>query len=199
MSDNLKYFLNRQWGTTSKDGDSLGFGFYNGSAGFTVFRKGEHKPALNFKVDVGTALALVKHLEQATAADPSTTFRKALVRPRYNRDTKQWAADVTLTIVRESNMYSIELSGRGISIIFPVKSQSVLSYGDATMTKEQRSALGIQELTTVLKQGTVVGAMLSTFNNPPYRPGQNNNSSSTTGSSNPDTSSVSIAEEELAF
>ena len=199
MSDNLKYFLNREWGTTSKDGDSLGFGFYNGSGSFTVFRKGEHKPAISFKVDVGTALALVKHLEQATAADPSSTFRKALVRPRYNRDTKQWAADVTLTVVREANMYSIELSGHGLSLSFPIRSQSVLSYGDATMTKEQRSALGVQELTTILKQGTVVGAMLSTFNNPPYRPGQNNNNSgSSTTASNPD-NSTSSAEEEFAF
>lgn len=198
MSDNLKYFISRQWSSTSKDGDSLLFGFFNGTASFSIFRKGEHKPTLNFKVDVGTALALVKHLEQATAADPSATFRKALVRPRYNRDTKQWAADVTLTVVREANMYSLELSGHGVSMIFPIRSQSVLSYGDAAMTKEQRSALGVQELVTILKQGTVVGSMLSTYNNPPRRPGQGTSQGSSTPASNPD-NSASSAEEEFAF
>jgi hypothetical protein len=191
----LKFDVNHIYGARNTDEASLSLGCFGGRASMVVFKKGSKQPDIKLTLDVGFTLELIKRLEAGIAASKDETFRKPLVRCRYDRDTKQYIPDVTVVVCKEAGMMSIEISGNGCSAKFPLRTATVISNGEATMGKEQRSILGAQELIVVLKDYLPTATLLSRFNPPPRNPG-NNQQNRNTNNSNPDTN---YQDDSLAF
>lgn len=161
--DDLRFNLQNIWQLRNENGDSISLSPFNGRVSLVIFKKGSSKPDIKMPVPTSYSLrwtAIAKELMMATPG-----IKIPFVQMRYDPQAKQTVKDLTIVFAKdEKGCYYLEVQSPKMSPVkFNIKSSGMYSNGSDPMTDEERSSIGLQEFSYVLKNKMHIAEMLSTF------------------------------------
>ena len=161
--DDLRFNLQNIWSLRNENGDSISLSPFNGRVSLVVFKKGSSKPDVKMPVSTAYSLrwtAIAKELMMATPG-----IKIPFVQMRYDPQAKQTVKELTIVFAKdEKGCYYLEVQSPKMSPVrFNIKSSGMYSNGSDPMTDEERSSIGLQEFSYVLKSKIHIAEMLSTF------------------------------------
>ena len=161
--DDLRFNLQNIWSLRNENGDSISLSPFNGRVSLVVFKKGSSKPDIKMPVSTAYSLrwtAIAKELMMATPG-----IKIPFVQMRYDPQAKQTVKELTIVFAKdEKGCYYLEVQSPKMSPVrFNIKSSGMYSNGSDPMTDEERSSIGLQEFSYVLKSKIHIAEMLSTF------------------------------------
>lgn len=155
------YNLSHIFTLRNKNGDSFLVGSFNGFSSFTVFKQNEHAPSIKIAIPRALSLEIVKQLKKLLNSEGAS--RSPIVIQKYDPTTKSFKDSDVITLVKsDKNLYSIELSSKGNSVVFGFRASAIFSDGTSPMTAEYRSQVGVQEFIQVLEKELPNANLLST-------------------------------------
>lgn len=161
--DDLRFNLQNIWQLRNENGDSISLSPFNGRVSLVIFKKGSSKPDVKMSVPTSYSLrwtAIAKELMMATPG-----IKIPFVQLRYDPQSKQTVKELTIIFAKdEKGCYYLEVQSPKMSPVkFNIKSSGMYSNGSDPMTDEERSSIGLQEFSYVLKNKMHIAEMLSTF------------------------------------
>ena len=161
--DDLRFNLQNIWSLRNENGDSISLSPFNGRVSLVIFKKGSSKPDVKMPVPTSYSLrwtAIAKELMMSTPG-----IKIPFVQMRYDPQAKQTVKELTIVFAKdEKGCYYLEVQSPKMSPVkFNIKSSGMYSNGSDPMTDEERSSIGLQEFSYVLKNKLHIAEMLSTF------------------------------------